>query len=206
MKRRDYLKSVGLGTLGLARLNPQIAAAESFFYEKGGKPFEQFGRTNLEKERDEKLFQTTFFNKHELKTIGILADIIIPRDDRSGSATDAGVVEFIEFMAKDRPDFQTPLRGGLAWLDAQSTKRFGEVFVEISQKQRLEIVDDIAFPERKVKGMAHGTAFFNLMRNLTASGFWSSKIGIADIGYQGNTPNNWDGPPAEVIAQYGLGE
>lgn len=207
MKRRDYLKSVGLGSLGLVGLSPQVAAAESFFYEKedgkkGG--FEQFGRTDFEKKRDEKLFAEPFFTKSELKTIGILADIIIPRDAKSGSATDAGAVDFIEFMAKDRPQYQTPLRGGLAWLDAQSTKRFGQVFVEISEKQRIEIVEDIAFPERKVRGMAPGVAFFNLMRNLTASAFWSSKIGHEDIGYVGNTPNVWDGPPAEVIAQYGL--
>ncbi len=207
MKRRDYLKSVGLGSLGLVGLNPQVAAAESFFVENedGKKPgFEQFGRTDFEKMRDEKLFKEPFFNKHELKTIGILADIIIPKDGRSGSATDAGAVDFIEFMAKDRPQFQTPLRGGLAWLDAQSNKRFGHVFVKISQKQQIEIVEDIAFPERKIKGMAHGVAFFNLMRSLTASAFWSSKMGHADIGYVGNTPNVWDGPPAEVVVQYGL--
>ena len=207
MKRRDYLKSVGLGSLGLVGLSPQVAAAETFFVEieEGKKEgFEQFGRTDFEKKRDEKLFAEAFFTKNELKTIGILAEIIIPKDGRSGSATDAGAVEFIEFMAKDKPQFQTPLRGGLAWLDAQSNRRFGQIFVEISAAQRIEIVEDIAFPERKVKGMSQGVAFFSLMRNLTASAFWSSKIGHADLGYVGNTPNEWDGPPADVVAQYGL--
>ncbi len=145
-----------------------------------------------------------FFNKHELKTIGVLADIIIPKDSRSGSATEAGAVELIEFMAKDQPSLQTPLRGGLKWLDSQSNKRFETKFVECSRAQQLEIVEDIAYPERKKPGMSQGVAFFSLMRNLTASAFWSSQIGIADLGYMGNTPNQWTGVPEEELKQFGL--
>lgn len=209
MKRRDLLKNAGLTTLGLAGLSPEVKAAEWFDTfapqgEKGGKDFEQFGRTDYEKERDAKLFKEVFFNKHELKTIGVLADIIIPKDDRSGSATDAGVVDFVEFMAKDRPDLQTPLRGGIAWLDAQANKRFEKKFVNCSRAQQIEIVEDIAYPERKKLGMAQGVAFFSLMRNLTASAFWTSQIGIADLGYVGNTPNQWTGVPEEVLKQYGV--
>ena len=139
-----------------------------------------------------------------MKTISVLVDIIIPKDEHSGSATEAGVPDFIEFMAKDRPEWQTPLRGGLSWLDNQSKKRFGNDFIDVSEVQRIEIVEDIAFPERKKRGMSQGIAFFTLMRNLTASGFWSSKMGIEDIGYMGNVPNLWDGPPDEVIRQYDL--
>ena len=139
-----------------------------------------------------------------MQTIAILADIIIPRDEHSGSATDAGVPAFIEFMAKDRPDMQTPLRGGLAWIDNQAQKRFGNTFSEISAAQRIAIVEDIAYTEREKPGMSQGIAFFSLMRNLTASGFWSSKIGIEDLGYMGNIPNMWDGPPKEVLEKYGL--
>ena len=212
MKRRDLLKNAGLTTLGLAGLNPQVKAAEwldplatgTVADEKGGKEFEQFGRTDYEKARDAKLFAEVFFNKHELKTIGVLADIIIPKDERSGSATDAGVVDFVEFMVKDKPELQTPLRGGLVWLDTQAKQRFEKKFVECSNAQRIEIVEDIAYPQRKKPGMSQGVAFFSLMRNLTASAFWSSQIGIADIGYAGNTPNQWDGVPADVVQQYGL--
>jgi hypothetical protein len=133
-------------------------------------------------------------------------DIIIPKDEKSGSASEAGVPAFIEFMAKDRPEeFQTPLRGGLSWLDNQAKRRFEKTFIEISDAQRIEIVEDIAYPNRKKPGMSQGVVFFNLMRNLTASGFWTSKIGIQDLGYQGNVPNQWDGPPADVLKQYGLG-
>ncbi len=210
MKRRDLLKNAGLTTLGLAGLSPQVQAAEWLDPlvpeddKKGDKDFEQFGRTDYEKERDAKLFKEVFFNKQELKTLGVLADIIIPKDGRSGSATEAGVVEFIEFMAKDKPELQTPLRGGLVWLDTQANRRFEKKFVDCPRAQQIEIVEDIAYPQRKKPGMSQGVAFFSLMRNLTASGFWSSQIGIADIGYMGNTPNQWTGVPEEVVKQYGL--
>lgn len=212
MKRRDILKGISLGSLGLVGLHPQVKAAEwaeDISPEIGDKKdpvFEQFGRTEYEKARDAKLFAEQFFNKQEMKTIGVLADIIIPRDERSGSATDAGVPAFIEFMAKDKPELQTPLRGGLGWINNEAQKRFGKIFTDITPAQRIEIVEDIAYPERKKPGMSHGIAFFSLMRNLTASGFWSSKIGIADIGYQGNRPNLWEGVPEEVLKQYGLGD
>lgn len=216
MKRRDLLKNAGLTTLGLAGLSPQVKAAEWLdpvidpvdepAGDKGGKDFEQFGRTEYEKQRDAKLFKEVFFNKHEMKTIAVLVDIIIPKDERSGSATDAGVPDFIEFMAKDKPELQTPLRGGLTWLDTQASRRFGRQFIECAAAQRIEIVEDIAYPERKKPGMSQGIAFFSLMRNLTASGFWSSKIGIEDIGYQGNVANVWNGVPEEVKRQYGVEE
>ncbi len=215
MKRRDVLKGVGLTTLGLAGLSPQVKAAEVFDLTDDGanlaegpdkkkEPWEPYGRTNGELERDAKLFKEQFFNKHEMKTISGLVDIIIPKDTHSGSASEAGVPDFIEFMAKDQPGLQTPLRGGLVWLDAQAKRRFEKTFVDCTAAQQIEIVEDIAYPERKKPGMSQGIAFFSLMRNLTASGFWTSKAGIADLGYVGNTPNQWDGVPEEVLKQYGL--
>ncbi len=210
MKRRDILKGISLSSLGLVGLNPQVKASEitdGFFDNEGDKKdpvFEQFGRTEFEKQRDAKLFAETFFTKHELKTITVLVDIIIPRDGKSGSASDAGVPDFIEFMVKDKPEFQTPVRGGLTWLDNHAKGRFGKTFIDLSSRDQIAIVEDIAYPEKKKPGFSHGIAFFSLMRNLTASGFWSSKMGIQDIGYQGNTPNQWDGVPEEVLQQYGL--
>lgn len=151
MKRRDVLKGISLSALGLAGLNPQVKAAELADEVANNKDpeFKQFGRTEYEKMRDAKLFAEQFFNPHEMKTISVLVDIIIPRDERSGSATEAGVPEFIEFMAKDKPDFQTPLRGGLGWIDNEAQKRFGKVFVDITPAQRIEIVEDIAIRNAK---------------------------------------------------------
>ena len=154
---------------------------------------------------DAKLMAEKFFNEHEMKTITILVDIIIPADDKSGSASQAGVPAFIEFIAKDRPnEFKTPLRGGLRWLDSQSLKRFSKDFVSITPQQRIAIVDDIAYPEKSKPEFSQGVSFFSLMRNLTATGFFSSEMGIKDIGYEGNRPNQWDGVPDEVLKQYGL--
>src|SRR6201991_2703022 len=127
----------------------------------------------------------TFFTADEMATITILGDIIIPKDEVSGSASDAKVPEFIEFIVKDFPKHQTPLRGGLRWLDMQCLKRYDKAFKDCDQKQQMEIVDEIAWPE-KVKDkpwLKPGVSFFNLMRNLTASGFFTSEMGYKDLGY-----------------------
>lgn len=171
--------------------------------EEGAQPF-TFDRTPAELEREQKLAGEKFFDDHELKTIGILSDIIIPKDETSGSATDAGVTDFIEFIAKDMPNYQTPLRGGLRWLDLQCMKQYAADFASCTPSQQLEIVDEIAFPEKAKPSMQQGVAFFNTMRDLTACGFFTSEIGIKDLGYAGNKPNQWDGVPQDVLDQYNL--
>jgi hypothetical protein len=139
-----------------------------------------------------------------MATITILADIIIPKDDKSGSASDAGVPDFIEFIVKDMPNHKIPMRGGLRWLDMQCLKRYNTAFKDCDVKQRLEIVDEIAYPAKAKAEMKPGVAFFDRIRNLTATGFFTSKIGIDDLGYVGNRPNKWEGVPDEIIKQYGL--
>ncbi len=157
-----------------------------------------------EKERNKKLREEVFFTPAEMATIAVLSDIIIPKDEISGSATEAKVPDFIEFIVKDIPKHQTPMRGGLRWLQIESLKRFEKSFTDISAAQRIEIVDDIAYPNKVKPGMAQGVSFFNLMRDLTCTGFYTSEIGVADIGYKGNTPNQWNGVPADVLKQYNL--
>lgn len=151
-----------------------------------------------------KITSTTFFTEHEMATITVLGDIIIPSDEVSGSASDAKVPEFIEFIVKDMPGHQTPMRGGLRWLDMQCLKRYGKPFKDCNAEQQLEMVDEIAYPNKAKAGMEQGVAFFNLMRNLTATGFYTSEIGLRDIGYEGNKPNQWNGVPEEVLSQYNL--
>jgi len=162
------------------------------------------GRQEFEVERDKKLHAETFFTKHEMATITVLTDIIIPKDDRSGSASDAKVPEFIEFIVKDMPEHQLPLRGGLRWLDMQCLNRFAHTFVDCTSSQQIEMVTAIAYPLKAKPEMKQGVTFFNRMRDLTATGFFSSKIGIADIGYVGNSPNRWNGVPEDVLKQYGM--
>ena len=150
-------------------------------------------------------FAPSFFTAHEYETVRVLVDLIIPKDERSGSATDAGVPEFMDFMMNDRPDGQTPMRGGLAWLDNEAYERFGTTFVAAVDQQRTAILDDIAWPKKARPEMSQGVAFFNMFRDLTASGFWSSKIGVADLDYRGNTfVPEWKGCPPEALQKLGV--
>lgn len=206
MKRRDSLKALTLSSLGIAALNPQVAMAEQRELDLQSPPETPIkvpgGRLKEEAIHDAKLMKEKFFTVAELATVKVLCDIIIPADAKSGSASQAGVPAFIEFIAKDMPQHQTPLRGGLKWLDIESNKRFKKIFTLCSKDQQIQIVDDIAYPLKAKPMYSQGVAFFTLMRNLTASGFYTTRIGIDDIGYVGNTPNVWEGPPADVIKQY----
>ncbi|MEO7310217.1 MAG: gluconate 2-dehydrogenase subunit 3 family protein [Chitinophagaceae bacterium] len=157
-----------------------------------------------EKLVNKSLREDKFFTPEEMATIAILSDIIIPKDETSGSATEAKVPDFIEFIVKDMPKHQVPMRGGLRWLDMQSLTRFEKPFTDITEKQRLEIVDEIAYPKKAKPTMKQGVAFFTLVRNLVATGFYTSEIGVKDIGYKGNVPNQWNGVPDDVLKQYGM--
>ena len=139
-----------------------------------------------------------------MATISILADIIIPKDEISGWATELGVPDFIEFIVKDMPGHQVPMRGGLRWLDLQTLKSNNKTFRDCSSEEQLKLVDQIAYPKKVKPEMAQGAAFFSLMRNLTASGFYTSEIGVKDVGYVGNQPTQWNGVPEEVLKQYKL--
>jgi gluconate 2-dehydrogenase gamma chain len=204
MDRRKYLKSLVVGTAGAGVLLQTCAPEEKKVETSDVGYAPSIDRTEAEKKYEQKLLAEKFFDEHEMKTIAVLADIIIPKDDVSGSATDAGVPDFIEFIVKDMPRHQVPMRGGLRWLNLNAYKRFEKDFISCSDEQRIQIVDDIAYPDDARPEMMQGVAFFNLMRDLTATGFFTSKMGIKDVGYVGNTPNQWDGVPEEVLKQYGL--
>ena len=150
-------------------------------------------------------FAPKFFTAHEWTTVRVLVDMIIPRDERSGSATEAGVPEFMDFMMTDRPSNQLPMRGGLAWLDAECGRRWKKSFIACTATQRSALLDDIAWPERAAPEVSQGVAFFNRFRDLTASGFFSSKMGVADLRYKGNTVVPvWKGCPDEALAKLGV--
>lgn len=204
MDRRKYLKTFAVGSLSAAALLQNCAPEKKEDAPDVSKVNGGPDRQPNEIEHYKKVSAEKFFDAHEMATITILVDIIIPKDEVSGSATEAGVPEFIEFIVKDMPHHQTPLRGGLKWLDLQCLKHFNAAFTDCTSAQQIQMVDEIAFPERAKPEMTQGVAFFNLLRDLTATGFYTSKIGIADLGYQGNKPNQWDGVPQEVLDQYGL--
>ena len=151
-------------------------------------------------------FAPAFFTEHEYATVRMLAELVIPRDGRSGGALDAGVPEFMDFILNENPGMQTGLRGGLAWLDGESRGRFGREFVELADGGRRAILDDIAWPARARPEFSQGVAFFNRFRDLTASGFFSSRIGVEDLRYIGNQVlGEWNGCPPEALAKLGVG-
>jgi gluconate 2-dehydrogenase gamma chain len=150
-------------------------------------------------------FAPKFFTAAEFRTARILADMIIPRDERSGNASDAGVPEFMDFTMTDRPNAQKWMRDGLAWINAQSNTRFGKAFADATASQREAILNDVAWPARASASMADGVGFFNRFRDLTASGFWSSRVGVKDLKYQGNLfVPDWNGCPPAALKKLGV--
>jgi hypothetical protein len=149
-----------------------------------------------------------FFNAHEWKTVRVLVDYIIPRDDRSGSATDAKVPEYIDYLLAEKdanPATQVAMQGGLAWLDTECRKRFQRAFIDTPDDQRRQVLDDIAYPEKARAEMRYGVSFFNRLRDMTASGFFSSAMGFKDLKYVGNVFNpNYDGCPQPALDKLGV--
>ena len=150
-------------------------------------------------------YKRKFFTAHEYATVVVLVDLIIPKDDRSGSATDAGVPQFMDFMMIDQPRRQVAMRGGLALVDRLSEQRVGKRFVAASDRERRQVLDEIAYTSNPDRGLSHEIAFFNSFRDLTASGFWTTKMGIADLQYQGNTfVSEWTGCPSGALNKLGV--
>jgi gluconate 2-dehydrogenase subunit 3-like protein len=218
MDRRKSIKTLLVGTAGAVSAglivegchpgekkaaNPEQASAGNGSAENAAAA-DGINRMKEEAEYEKEVRSKIFFTPDEMTTITILGDIIIPKDEISGSASEAGVPAFIEFIVKDMPEHQIPMRGGLRWLDMQCLKNFDKAFKDCATAQQMEIVDEIAWPEKAKPEMAQGVAFFNLMRNLTSSGFYTSQIGVKDMGYMGNIPNQWNGVPDDVLKQYGF--
>lgn len=153
-------------------------------------------------------FAPQFFTPAEWETVRTLVDYIIPRDARSGSATDAKVPEYMDWLMADKEASETTrvaMRGGLGWLDLECSERFGTTFVQSSDAQRRQVLDDIAWPKKARPEMRHGVAFFNRFRDLTAAGFFSSEMGYRDVKFVGNVFNpDWNGCPPEAMQKLGV--
>ena len=200
MDRRKSIKAMILGTVSTAVLVEACKSSATTVAEVNMDDRMQEEKDYLVKVKA----QPNFFTEHEMATITLLSDIIIPKDAVSGSATDAKVPEFIEFIVKDMPDHQVPMRGGLKWLDLHSYKKHAKAFAECSSKEQIGIVDEIAYPQKAAPELAQGVSFFNKIRDLVTTGFYTAEIGVKDLGYMGNVPNMWAGVPDEVLKQHGL--
>jgi hypothetical protein len=207
MDRRKSLKALALGSLSAGVLLEACNTEDKKDAKKvdetaAGKP--KIDRMPEETEVYDALVAKQFFTAHEMATITILGDIIIPKDDVSGSASDAKVPDFIEFIVKDMPQHQLPMRGGLRWLDMQCLKNYEKSFKDCTSEQQIAMVDQIAYPKKAKPEMSAGVSFFNLMRDLVCTGFYTSEMGVKDVGYVGNRPNQWNGVPDDVLKQYNL--
>lgn len=206
MKRRDSLKYLLIGTIGGATIGSTSSCKNDSVVEDNADAAQEklYGRTPSEIEHDKKINGEVFLNEHELATVAVLCDIILPSTSTAASATEAEVPAFIDFIVKDLPAHQLPMRGGLMWLDAESNRRFGKEFIACTPSEEIQIIEDIAYPdsENKKPEMTHGIRFFNLIRNLVVTGYYTTKIGFEDLGVTSNFPNVWDGVPAEVLASH----
>jgi len=207
MRRRDTIKTLLVGSLAggtiLTGCDPDLKV--DLTKEEGSLAVEGYGRTSSEILRDEKLNSTEYFNEAEISMLAVLCDLILPADEKFGSASDAGVPEFIEFIVKDIPKHQLPIRGGMMWLNNRSNSEFNYVFTACSEAQQKSLLDEIAYPpEDEELEPGPGVVFFNLLRNLVLTGYYTTKIGIKSLGYKGNTPNVWDGVPQDVLDKHGM--
>ena len=210
MNRRDHLKTLlvttagaGLATTGLPACTPDTEADLGTATAEARDPLSYL--TPSERLAVEKLDAERFFTDFELATITALADRVLPASEHGG-IKEAGVAEFIEFRTKEINGYRTPMRAGLAWVNAESQRRFGEAFAKTTPANQTLILDEIAFhdQERSERERPHEQQFFNLFRNLVLTGYYTSAVGVADLGYKGNAPNQWDGVPQDVLDKHGV--
>jgi gluconate 2-dehydrogenase gamma chain len=189
LKRRDMLKAItAVPAAALVPLTPAVASARPA--KAAASAAAQAAVT----------YQRKILSEHEWKTISVLSDLIIPADERSGSATQAGVPEFIDDMLDfERGTLLDQIRGGMTWLDLECNRQFQRDFADCPEAQQKQILDRIAYPKKSAPEDANAVAFFNSLRDLVASGFFSSKMGVEDLPYLGNKMvANWEGCPPEV--------
>lgn len=209
MDRRKSIQTIILGA-GASAMAFHGCKADSDSTANGEIPAvdntKYFGRTPEELKRLEKLNAEQLFNAHELETIAILSTVILPVKEPHGGPIEADVPEFIEFIGKDIPEMEPILLGGLMWLDHKSNTEYNTEFKLATLEQQKLICDQICWHDPKVplEEQALEIQFFALMRNLVVTGYYTSKVGIADLGYKGNMPNVWDGVPQEVLDKHGV--
>ena len=180
VSRRDILKTLAIGAAGGSVLQVIPAKAAEFVHqavrkEKAASPAGKYA--------------PKYFSAHQYETLNSLCDGIIPKDDHSGGAVEAGAPEFIDLLTSENEKYQLRLGGGLIWLDSFCADRYGKSFMECTPEQRTEVMDLLAYRKNAKKDplLAQGVAFFAFLRKMTCDGFYTSKIGIADLQYIGNT-------------------
>lgn len=147
------------------------------------------------------------FDDHQWETVQVLCDLIIPADEHSGSATQAGVPEFLDDWIAYRTeqdgneDLKAQIFGGLMWLDRESKAKNENPFAQTTPEQQKQLLDRIAYPNKAAREDHAWVRFFDEFRSLTVGGYFSSKMGVAALPYLGNKAvSNWIGCDPKVWA------
>lgn len=179
ISRRDLLRNLSVGVAGgsVLQVIPAEAAALAHQMVHNEKAGTVAGK-----------YTPKYFSPKQYETLCVLCDAIIPKDEKSGGAVEAGAPEFIDLLSSENEEFQLSLGGGLMWLDNFCVDKYGSTFLEISSPQKKEALDLIAYRKNaKVDpALSQGVAFFTGLRDMTCDGFYTSKIGIEDLQYIGN--------------------
>jgi gluconate 2-dehydrogenase gamma chain len=189
ISRRDVLRTLAVGMAGgsvlqVIPLEAAELAHQMVHKEKAAAPAGKY--------------TPKYFTAKQYETIVSLCDTIIPKDEKSGGAVEAGAPEFIDLLTSENEEYQLALGGGLMWLDTHCVDQYGKVFMECAPEQKKEILDLIAYRKnaKKDHSLSQGVAFFAFLREMTCDGYYTSKIGIEDLQYIGNvTRSEWLGCP-----------
>ena len=180
ISRRDVLRNLAVGVAGgsVLQVIPAEAAALAHAMIQKERALSPAGK-----------YAPKYFSSHQYATLVFLCDTIVPKDDVSGGAVEAGAPEFIDLLTSENEEFQLVLGGGLMWLDNFCVDRYEHVFLECTPAQQKEVLDQIAYRRNATQdvSLSQGIVFFAKLRNMTCDGFYTSKIGIADLKYIGNT-------------------
>jgi len=179
VSRRDVLKSLSLGAAATSvlRVIPLQAAEYAHHMIETEKASSKAG-----------VYTPKYFSPAQYKTVQVLCESIFPADAECGGANEAGAPEFIDLLTSENPHYQLTLGGGLMWLDSTCVDRYGKTYLDCTAGQKTEMLDLIAYRKSIAQdaSVSQGVEFFSFLRNLTADGFFTSKIGIQYLGYIGN--------------------
>jgi hypothetical protein len=183
VSRRDLLR-ITLTTFGVSVVNAEAA---------------QHVHQAVAEVKKTGLYKPKFFNEHEYKMLEKLADLIIPADEHSPGALVGGAPEFIDFLCSQSPELAEIYTGGLAWLDHQMNKSYSATFAGARPEQQTAMLDLIAYRKNDSPELGPGIQFFTWVRNMTVDAFYTSKAGMDDLGYMGNSAMSEFHVPAEAI-------
>jgi gluconate 2-dehydrogenase gamma chain len=169
--RRDLLRNVALAAT-LGGLNAEAA--------------QHVHQAAAAEKADTGTYKAKLLNAHEFQTMQRLADMIIPADEHSKGALDAGAVEFIDLLCSQNPELATIYTGGIAWLDGAMKRQYNSDFVTAKPDQQTAMLDLIAYRKNQTPELGPGIVFFDWARKMVVDAYYTSAIGVKDVGYMGN--------------------